>query len=126
MIFREILDWAPIFYSQKKSYIARLLVKTKSIPDWHLFITQMDILFTKKELHCALASKNKINTRLAFVYYSNGNEMDQMVRNDIAYRSLKLLFGKHTFHSNCFFEDFNYAAYLNKLLNKCMISQYQP
>ena len=26
----------------------------------------------------------KINTRLAFVYYPNGNEMDQMVRNDIA------------------------------------------
>ena len=26
----------------------------------------------------------KINTRLAFVYYTNGNEMDRMVRNDIA------------------------------------------
>ena len=26
----------------------------------------------------------KINTQLAFVYYTNGNEMDQMVRNDIA------------------------------------------
>ena len=26
----------------------------------------------------------KINTRLAFVYYTNGNEMDQMVRNDMA------------------------------------------
>ena len=35
--------------------------------------------------------------------------MDQMVRNDIARndRSLDLLFGKHTFHFNCFFEDFN-------------------
>ena len=40
-------------------------------------------LFIKLELYCALASK-KINTRLAFVYYTNGNEMDQMVRNDIA------------------------------------------
>ena len=38
----------------------------------------------KKELYCALASIKKINTRLAFVYYPNGNEMDQMVRNDIA------------------------------------------
>ena len=26
----------------------------------------------------------EINTQLAFVYYPNGNEMDQMVRNDIA------------------------------------------
>ena len=25
----------------------------------------------------------------------------------IAYRSLELLFGTHTFHFNCFFEDFN-------------------
>ena len=25
----------------------------------------------------------KINTRLAFVDYPNGNEMDQMVRNDV-------------------------------------------
>ena len=36
--------------------------------------------------------------------------MDQMVRNDIAcnsYRSLELLFGTHTFHFNCFFEDFD-------------------
>ena len=37
----------------------------------------------KLELYCALASK-KINTRLAFVHYRNGNEMDQTVRNDIA------------------------------------------
>ena len=42
-----------------------------------------DILSIKLELYCALASK-KINTRLVFVYYPNGNEMDQMVRNDIA------------------------------------------
>ena len=40
--------------------------------------------FHKSGVYCALASKNKINTRLAFVYYPNGNEMDQMVRNDIA------------------------------------------
>ena len=42
-----------------------------------------DILFIKLDLYCALASK-KINTRLAFVFYLNGNKMDQMVRNDIA------------------------------------------
>ena len=41
------------------------------------------ILFIKLELYC-VPSKKKINTRLAFVYYPNGNEMDQMVRNDIA------------------------------------------
>ena len=36
--------------------------------------------------------------------------MDQMVRmksHVIAYRLLELLFGTHTFHFNCFFEDFN-------------------
>ena len=43
----------------------------------------MDILFINWS-YCALSSKKKINTRLAFVYYPNGNEMDQMVRNDIA------------------------------------------
>ena len=32
--------------------------------------------------------------------------MDQMVGNDIAYRLLELLFGTHTFHFNCFFDDF--------------------
>ena len=36
-----------------------------------------------------LAGENKINTRLAFVYYPNGNEMDQMVRNDIACNSIQ-------------------------------------
>ena len=63
----------------------------------------------KMELYCVLTSKKKINTRLAFVYYSNGNEMDQMVRNDIACICIPIipLFGTHTFHFNCFFEDFN-------------------
>ena len=60
-----------------------------------------------------LASKNKINTRLAFVNYPNGNKMDQMVRNDNALYVcnckplLELLFGTQTFHFNCFLEDFN-------------------
>ena len=61
------------------SYIARSLVKKKSIPDWHLFITP------------------------------NGKEMDQMVRNDIECNCIPIVsiaFGTHTFNFNCFFEDF--------------------
>ena len=57
VFFREILDLAPIFYSQK-SYIA-----------------------------CSLV----IHTLLAFVYYPNGNEMDQMVRNDIACNCIRIV-----------------------------------
>ena len=62
------------------SYIARSLVKKKSTPDWHLFITQMEMEWTK--------------------WYATTPHV-------IAYRSLELLFGTHTFHFNCFFEDFN-------------------
>ena len=54
--------------------------KKKSIHDWHLFITQMEAKWTK--------------------WYA-------MTSHVIAYRSLELLFGTHTFHFNCFFEDFN-------------------
>ena len=54
--------------------------KKKSIPDWHLFITQMETKCTK--------------------WYA-------MTFHVIAYRLLELLFGTHTFHFNCFFEDFN-------------------
>ena len=43
-----------------------------------------DILFTKKSYIGHSLVKTKINTRLAFVYYPNGKEMDQMVRNDTA------------------------------------------
>ena len=32
----------------------------------------------------------KNNTRLAFVYYPNGNKMDQMVRNDIACNCIRI------------------------------------
>ena len=42
----------------------------------------IDILFTKKS-YIARSLIKYINTRLAFVYYPNGNEMDQVVRNDI-------------------------------------------
>ena len=64
----------------KLEYIARSLVKIKSIPDWHLFISRMETKWTK--------------------WYA-------MTSHVIAYRSLELLFGMHTFHFNCFFEDFN-------------------
>ena len=57
-----------------------LASKKKSIPDWHLFITQMETKWTK--------------------WYA-------MTSHVIAYRSLELLFGTHTFYFNCFFEDFN-------------------
>ena len=81
----------------------RLSVLLRKILDWAP-------IFHKTGVYCALPSKNKINTRLAFVYKPNGKEMDQMVSNDIAliaYRSLELLFVTHTFHFNCFFEDLN-------------------
>ena len=61
-------------------YIARSLVKIKSIPDWHLFITQMEMKWTE--------------------WYA-------MTSHVIAYRSLELLFGTHRFNFNCFFEDFS-------------------
>ena len=57
-----------------------MLAGKKSMPDWHLFITQMERKWTK--------------------WYA-------MASHVIAYQSLELLFGTHTFHFNCFFEDFN-------------------
>ena len=62
------------------SYIARLLVKKKSMPDCHLFITEMEMKWTK--------------------WYA-------MTSHVIVYRSIELLFGTHAFDFNCFFEDFN-------------------
>ena len=77
----------------KLEYIARSLVKIKSIPDWHLFISRMETKWTK--------------------WYA-------MTSHVIAYRSLELLFGTHTFHFNCFFEDFNCVftqiRYLSRML----------
>ena len=70
----------------KLEYIARSLVKIKSIHDWHLFISRMETKTTKR--------------------YA-------MTSHEIAYRSLELLFGTYTFHFNCFFGDLcKYAAYL--------------
>ena len=49
------------------------------------------------------------------MYYPNGKEMDQMVRNAmsshvIAYRSKELLFGTHAFNFNCFLDDLNFIS----------------
>ena len=51
------------------------------------------------------------------MYYPNEKEMDQMVRNDIAYRSKELLFGMHAFNLIAFWMILiaflcRYAAYL--------------
>ena len=54
--------------------------KKISIPDWHLFITQMEMKWTK---------------------------WHAMTSHLIACRFLELLFGTHTYDFNCFFEDFN-------------------
>ena len=48
--------------------------------------------------------------------------MDQMVRNDIAYRSVELLFGTHTFHFNSFFEDFNCIFTQIRCLSRVLVS----
>ena len=62
----------------KLEYIARSLVKIKSISDWYLFISRMQTKWTK--------------------WYAMTSHV---------IRSLELLFGTHTFHFNCFFDDFN-------------------
>ena len=55
--------------------------------------------------------------------------MDQMTSHVIAYRSLELLFGTHTFHFNCFFEDFNcvfmHIRCLSRVLDKKMQHLYK-
>ena len=71
------------------------LVKIKSIPDWHLFITQMEMKRTK--------------------WYA-------MTSHVIAYRSLELLFGTHTFHFNCLFEDFNCVFTQIRCLSRVLTS----
>ena len=68
------------YFIHKLEWNCVLASKKKSIPDWHLFITQMETKWTK--------------------WYA-------MTSHVFAYRSSELLFGTHTFHFNCFFEDFN-------------------
>ena len=74
----KILDWCRYFIHKLKLYCA-LANKKKSIPDWHLYITQMETKWTK--------------------WYA-------MTSHVIAYRLTELLFGTHTFNFNCFFDDF--------------------
>ena len=81
----------------KLEYIARSLVKIKSIPDWHLFISQMETKWTK--------------------WYA-------MTSHVIAYRSLELLFGMHTFHFNCFFDDFNCVFTQIRCLSRVLVPVY--
>ena len=81
----------------KLEYIARSLVKIKSIPDWHLFISRMETKWTK--------------------WYA-------MTSHVIAYRSLELLFGTHTFHFNCFFEDFNCVFTQIRCLSRVLILHF--
>ena len=68
------------YFIHKLEFFCALASKKKSIPDWHLFITQMKTKWTK--------------------WYA-------MTSHVIAYRSSELLFGTHTFHFNCFFDDHN-------------------
>ena len=86
----------------KLEYIARSLVKIKSILDWHLFISRMVTKWTK--------------------WYA-------MTSHVIAYRSLELLFGTHTFHFNCFFEDsncvFTQIRCLSRVLLYCVVYTHQ-
>ena len=67
------------FIHKKWSFTAHMLVK-KSIPNWHLCITQMEKKWTK--------------------WYA-------MTLHVIAYHSKELLFGTHAFNFDCFLDDFN-------------------
>ena len=44
-----------------------------------------------------------------------------MTSHVIAYRSVELLFGTHTFHFNCFFEDFNCVFTQIRCLSRVLI-----
>ena len=65
------------YFIHKLEWYCALTSKKKSIPDWRLFITQMETKWYAMTSH-------------VFTYWSS-----------------ELLFGTHTFHFNCFFEDFN-------------------
>ena len=70
------------------------LVKIKSIPDWHFFISRMEKKWTK--------------------WYA-------MTSHEIAYRSLELLFSTHTFHFNRFFDDFYCVITQIRCLSRVLI-----
>ena len=48
-----------------------------------------------------------------------------MTSHVIAYRSLELLFGTHTFHFNCFFEDFNCVFTQIRCLSRVLVVDTQ-
>ena len=73
------------------------LVKKKSIPNWHLYITQMETKWTK--------------------WYV-------MTSHVIAHRSTELLFGTHTFNFNCFFDDFNSVFTQIRCLSRLLMNQH--
>ena len=75
----KILDWCRYLFIKLELYCA-LASKKKSIPDWYLYITQMETKWTK--------------------WYA-------MTSHVIAYRSTELLYGTHTVNFNCFFGDFD-------------------
>ena len=65
-----------------------------------------DILFTiKSYIARSLVKKNQYPTGICLL--PKWTKWYAMTSHVIAYRSLELLFGTHTFHFNCFFEDFN-------------------
>ena len=70
----------------------RSLVK-KSIPNWHLNITQMETKWTE--------------------WYAMTSHVN-------AYRSTELLFGTHTFNFNCFFGDFNCVSTQIRCLSRVL------
>ena len=76
----------------------RLLVK-KSIPDWHLYITQMETKWTK--------------------WYA-------MTSHVIAYQSTKLLFGTHIFNFIFFFDDFNCVFTQIRCLSRLLPTMFNP
>ena len=83
------------YFIHKLDLYCALASKKKSIPDWHLFITGMEMKWTKR-----YAMKSHV----------------------IAYQSLELLFGTHTFHFNCFFEDFNCVFTQIRCLSRGLIN----
>ena len=88
-VFPRILDLARYFIHKTVELYYALANKKISIPDWHLFITQMETKWTK--------------------WYA-------MTLHVIAYWSLELLFAMHTFHFNCFFEGLTQIYCLSRVL----------
>ena len=66
--------------------------------------------FHKIGIRLPTCSERNINTRKSFVYYTNGNEMNQMVRIEITCNCIpisRIAFCTHAFNLNYFLDDFN-------------------